>query len=147
MDAAATVRDYYRALREGEPLGRYFLDAPTTVKFGIGERLAGHDEVVAGLREQTRTTRDWAVDSRRLAVEERDCHAWFSDDVWMAWTDTGRNVRFEFDTRWSGTLERADGAAEHDGGTGTKTEATGGDDGETPPWLFAGMHVSVEGDV
>jgi len=146
MDADATVRDYYRALREGEPLGPYFLDAPTTVKFGIGERLTGYDEVVAGLREQSRTTRDWAVDSRRLAVEARDCHAWFSDDVWMAWTDTERNVRFEFDTRWSGTLERVAGddrAAADGGEAGDETD----EDAGTPAWRFAGMHVSVEREV
>jgi hypothetical protein len=137
MDAAATVRDYYRALRAGEPLGPYFLDAPTTVKFGIGERLTGHGEVVAGLREQSRTTRGWEVDSRRLVVEERDCHAWFSDDVWLAWTDTERQVRFEFDTRWSGTLERVG-----DGSDSGDDPAAAGD----PTWLFTGMHVSVAGD-
>lgn len=136
--AAATVRDYYETLRAGDPLHPYFLDAPTTVKFGVGERLTGGDEVAAGLREQTRTTDDWRVDSRRLVVEARDCHAWFSDDVFMAWTDTERGVRHEFDTRWSGTLERNEGDVDESGDR---------DGGDGHPWLFTGMHVSasVEG--
>ncbi|MFB6206588.1 MAG: nuclear transport factor 2 family protein [Haloglomus sp.] len=130
--AAATVRAYYDDLRNGEPLYPYFHEAPTTVKFGVSERLTGYEAVAAGLREQTRTTADWHVVSDRLVVEARDCHAWFSDDVRMAWTDTGRGVRHEFDTRWSGTLERDD---------------AGDDADDSPPWLFTGMHVStsVEG--
>ncbi|WP_254830538.1 nuclear transport factor 2 family protein [Haloglomus salinum] len=133
--AAGTVRAYYETLRNGEPLSPYFAEAPTTVKFGVGEQLTGYESVAAGLREQTRTTDGWQVDSRRLVVEERDCHAWFSDDVFMAWTDTEKRVRYEFDTRWSGTLERKDSDAADD--------TT--DDG--PAWLFTGMHVStaVEG--
>ncbi|PSP97612.1 hypothetical protein BRC89_10735 [Halobacteriales archaeon QS_4_70_19] len=135
--AAAAVRAYYDTLRNGEPLYPYFAAAPTTVKFGVGERLTGYESVAAGLREQTRTTDDWRVDSERLVVEERDCHAWFSDDVFMAWTDTEKRVRYEFDTRWSGTLERADQ-------TPSGSEAAGDDpsDGE-PTWLFTGMHVST----
>lgn len=120
MDAEATVRDYYEALRRGEPLYPYFLEAETTVKFGIGERLTGYDAVAEGLREQTRTTDDWTVDSSRLRVAERDCHAWFSDDVRLEWTDGELGVRRAFDTRWSGTLERREES-----------------------WLFAGMHVST----
>lgn len=123
MDAAATVRDYYESLRAGEPLGPYFADESGLVKFGIGERLVGHGEVVAGLRDQTRTTAGWTVESRDLRATERECHAWFADDVFVAWTDTERSIRFEFETRWSGTLERRDGE-----------------------WLFVGMHVSTEGD-
>lgn len=122
-DAAATVRAYYDALRDGEPLGPFFLERETTVKFGIGERLTGFDEVQQGLREQTRTTTGWTVESRRLLVEARDCHAWFTDDVFVAWTDTEADVRHEFDTRWSGPMERTE-------------------DG----WRFAGMHVSVPAD-
>jgi len=121
MDAAATVRTYYEALRDGEPLGPFFADA--VVKVGISERLVGHDAVVAGLREQTRTTTDWTVESRDLRVTERNCHAWFADDVRMAWTDTERTIRHEFDTRWTGTLE-------HD-----------------EEWQFVGMHVSTAGDL
>jgi len=127
--AAAVVRAYYQDLRDGAPLHPYFREAPTTVKFGVGERLTGYEAVERGLRAQTETTTGWIVDSDRLVVEARADHAWFSDDVLMAWTDTERSVRHEFDARWSGTLVRAEG-----------------DDPE-PPWLFAGMHVStaVEG--
>lgn len=124
MDAEATIRDYYGALRSGDPLGQYFARDDGVVKFGISERLTGYDAIAEGLQEQTRTTDAWEVRSRRLRVTERDCHAWFSDDVFMAWTDTERGIRFEFDTRWSGTLER-------------------GDD----QWLFVGLHVSTAGEV
>lgn len=120
MNAEATIRDYYEALRRGEPLYPYFLEADTTIKFGVGERLTGYDAVAEGLRDQTRTTDNWTVTSNRLLVEERDCHGWFSDDVSMAWTDIERGERREFDTRWSGTLERRD-----------------------EEWLFAGIHVST----
>ncbi|WP_101294947.1 AtzH-like domain-containing protein [Halegenticoccus soli] len=120
MSAEATVRKYYEALRRGEPLHPFFLDRPDVVKFGIGERLAGYDEIRAGLREQTRTTDGWVVESRRLRVGERGDHAWFSDDVRMAWTDAAADRERDFETRWSGTLERR--------GDG---------------WAFAGMHVSV----
>ncbi|MFC6726001.1 nuclear transport factor 2 family protein [Halobium palmae] len=85
--AESTVRDYYEVLRRGEPLYPYFAERDDVVKFGIGERLTGYDEVAEGLREQSRTTEDWTVDSRRLVVVERDDCAWFSDDVGMAWRD------------------------------------------------------------
>jgi len=146
MDAHATVRDYYEALRRGEPLYPYFAEASDVVKFGIGERLTGCEAVAAGLREQTRTTDAWTVRSERLRVTERDCHAWFSDDVFMAWTDTERNIRFEFDTRWSGTLERRTGrsdAADSDSGDGDGDTAA---DDSDDRWLFVGMHVSTEDD-
>lgn len=122
MDASAeaAVRDYYEALRRGEPLYPYFAERDDVVKFGIGERLTGYDEVAEGLREQSRTTEDWTVDSRRLVVVERDECAWFSDDVRMAWRDVEAGEDREFDARWTGTLER---------------------DGDG--WLFAGMHVSA----
>jgi hypothetical protein len=59
-------------------------------------------------------------------VTERDEHAWFADRVDMGWTDVERDVRVEFDTRWSGTLER---------------EPT---DGDSPgDWQFVLMHVST----
>jgi hypothetical protein len=127
MDAADTIRSYYDALRTGEPLGPFFApehpgDDPV-VKFGIGERLVGTDAVREGLREQTAVTADWAVDSRALRTTERERHAWFSDTVGMDWTDTERGIHYEFDTRWSGTLERRD------------------DD-----WQFVGMHVSTARD-
>ncbi|MEF8901993.1 MAG: nuclear transport factor 2 family protein [Halovenus sp.] len=124
MDARTTVEAYYESLRAGEPLGPYFADEragdDAFVKFGISERLVGSEQIRAGLRTQTGTTTDWDVTSHALRVCERDRHAWFSDDVSMAWTDTGVARRYEFETRWSGTLET-------------------GSDG----WQFVGMHVST----
>jgi len=118
-DPADFVRDYYGALRDGDPLAPYFADRETTVKFGISETLTGGDDVGEGLREQTATTTDWHVDSRNLVADSHGDVAWFADDVFLAWTDTDRGIRFEFDTRWSGTLVAEDG------------------------WQFAGMHVST----
>lgn len=132
MDAEATVRDYYEALRGGDPLHPYFLESERTVKFGVGERLTGYEEVSAGLREQTATTEGWAVTSSRLLVEERDDGAWFSDDVFMGWNDTGEGVRYEFDTRWSGPMVRLE-----------DRELEGETDPGPGRWRFAGMHVSV----
>lgn len=120
MNAWETVREYYEALRRGEPLVPYFAESPDLVKFGVSETLAGYDAVAEGLREQTRTTGDWRVESTALAVTERDRHAWFADEVELAWTDATTGERYAFDTRWSGTLERRD------------------DD-----WLFVGLHVSA----
>ncbi|MFB6281900.1 MAG: nuclear transport factor 2 family protein [Haloferacaceae archaeon] len=143
MGAASTVRDYYEALRRGDPLPPYFAGpsspppdgdraaaqgrdgdregdgAAVVVKYGIGERLVGYAAVVAGLREQTRTTADWTVESTALRTTERPTHAWFSDEVYMTWTDLEAGRERAFDTRWSGTLERRGGE-----------------------WLFVGMHVS-----
>ena len=127
MDAEATVRAYYDALRGGEPLYPFFARAETTVKFGIGERLTGYEEVRSGLETQTTGTEAWVVHSDRLVVEASDDHAWFADDVFMAWTDLDRDHRHEFDTRWSGTLQRR--ADDADLGT---------------DWRFLGMHVSTE---
>jgi hypothetical protein len=128
MDARATVIDYYDALRTGEPLGPYFAEEragdDAFVKFGVSEQLVGTDQIRTGLQEQTDTTTDWAVTSNALRVCERDHHAWFSDEVSMGWTDTAAAVRYEFDTRWSGTLE-------------------GTDEG----WQFVGMHVSTAGQL
>lgn len=128
MTARETVLAYYDALRAGEPLGPFFADEQAgdddSVKFGIAERLVGSDEIRAGLRAQTETTTGWTVESDALRVSARERHAWFSDEVFMAWTDTERSIRYEFDTRWSGTLERRD------------------DD-----WRFVGMHVSTAGSV
>lgn len=131
MDAESTIRAYYEALRIGESLPSFFAPDDSTVKFGIGERLTGYDEVRAGLSKQTETTTDWEVKSRRLLVTQRTDHAWFSDDVFMAWTDLEREVRYEFDSRWSGTLER-------------RSEDTDRTAIETP-WQFVGMHVSTPG--
>ena len=134
MDVADTIQSYYASLRAGEPLGPFFADEQSgdgaVVKFGISERLVGTDAIREGLREQTATTVDWTVESHALRTTERDCHAWFSDAVDMRWTDTERGVQYEFDTRWSGTLERREG-----------------DDGpDDTDWQFVGMHVSTAGE-
>ena len=114
------VREYYGALRAGDPLYPYFRESPATVKYGLSETLHGYEAVAAGLREQTRTTAGWTVDSRNLTAGTRedaagrrsDC-GWFADDVFMAWTDTDRQVRYEFETRWSGTVVDGEFAAMH----------------------------------
>lgn len=134
MNAEATVRAYYDALRAGDPLGPFFAPEETTVKFGISERLTGGAEISEGLSMQTETTAEWRVESDRLVVTERADHAWFSDDVFIAWTDTETDTRHEFETRWSGTLERRPDA-EWDGA------------GRATPWRFVGMHVSTPGGI
>lgn len=45
------VRSYYDALESGDPLGAYFADDPSAVKFGISEALYGADAIRDGLRE------------------------------------------------------------------------------------------------
>jgi hypothetical protein len=127
MNAADTIREYYEALRRGEPLYPYFAERPDVVKFGVGERLVGYDAVAEGLREQTRTTEDWTVESNDLRVTERDGHAYFSDAVFMSWTDREADHEYAVSTRWSGTMER---------------RAVGDEDDEAE-WLFVGMHVST----
>ena len=152
-DPEATICDYYDALRAGEPIHPFFADAGPVVKVGIGERLVGADAVAAGIAEQTRTTTDWAVESRDLRVgavgsdgriggdvgtgrgertradEASDAaeFAWFGDEVFVGWTDTERSIRFEFVTRWSGAMARRGGAEGND-------------------WRFVEMHVSVAGE-
>ena len=125
--AADRVRDYYEALRTGEPLSPFFAESPDVVKFGITEKLTGYEEIASGLREQTATTEDWTVDSRDLRVVERDDHAWFSDEVGMAWHDVDAGREYSFDSRWSGTLERR----------------TGDESGGSAEWFFVGVHVSA----
>jgi hypothetical protein len=120
MTAADTVREYYESLRRGEPLYTYFAEDAQTAKFGIFESLVGYDDIAEALREQSRTTEGWTVDTRRLSVTERDDFAWFSDEVDLAWTDTETDRRFAFPTRWSGTLERRD-----------------------EEWVFVELHVSA----
>lgn len=135
MDAESTVRAYYDAVRTGEPLAPFFARDESVVKFGIGERLTGYAEIREGLTEQTETTTEWRIDSNRLVVTERDEHAWFSDDVFMAWIDLEAEIEHEFDSRWSGTLERrAEAREETDEGVVSET-----------PWRFVGMHVSSPG--
>lgn len=130
MTARSRIEAYYDALRDGDPLYPYFAPDESVVKFGISEHLNGYGEVETGLREQSATTADWAVESRALRVTERDRHAWFADLVGLAWTDTERSVRFEFDTRWSGTLER-------------ERRTAGERDDDPGDWRFVGMHVST----
>jgi hypothetical protein len=120
MDAEATIREYYETLRRGEPLSPFFSESDEVVKFGISERLTGYEEIAEGLREQTRTTDGWTIENSALRVSEHEDCAWFSDDVFMAWTDTEQQIRYEFDTRWSGTLAQCD-----------------------DEWRFVGMHVST----
>lgn len=120
MTAADTVREYYESLRRGEPLYPYFLEDAQTAKFGVSASLVGYDEVAEALREQSRTTDEWTVDSRRLSVAERDGYAWFSDEVDLAWTEAATDRRRAYPTRWSGTLERHDGE-----------------------WVFVELHVSA----
>ena len=127
MNAADTIREYYEALRRGEPLYPYFAERPDVVKFGVGERLVGYDAVAEGLREQSRTTDDWTVESQDLRVTERDGYAYFSDTVFLSWTDREADHEYGLSTRWSGTLERRSVEDEDD-------EAE---------WLFVGMHVST----
>lgn len=125
MTVADTIEAYYDALRAGDPLAPFFVDSSDAVKFGLSERLDGHDAVERGLREQTATTREWVVESGDLVTGDRGATGWFADDVFMGWTDVDRSIRFEFDTRWSGTLVRV---GEGEDGTG---------------WRFASMHVST----
>ncbi|WP_181692546.1 nuclear transport factor 2 family protein [Natronomonas sp. LN261] len=132
MDAEETVRTYYDALRAGDALAPFFARDETTVKFGIGEKLYGFAEIEAGLDAQTETTDEWVVDSDSLRVTERDDHAWFSDEVDMAWTHLRSGTRYAFETRWSGTLERRPGAEPAEAPPGT-------------PWRFVAMHVSAPG--
>lgn len=131
-DAIGTVRAYYDALRAGQSLGEFFAEDEDLVTFGISERLVGGDSVADGLADQTATTSAWTVDSRDLRVTELDDHALFADDVFMGWTSTDPPIRYEFDTRSSGTLERhgEDGTPDVDG-----------------RWRFVGMHVSTAGDL
>jgi len=121
MNADERIEAYYDALEAGDPLGRFFAESEDVVKFGISERLVGGSEVRRGLREQTERTADWSVDSRNLRVTARECHAWFSDEVGLAWRDAETGTRHAFETRWSGTLEAREGAEP----------------------VFVGMHVST----
>ena len=130
MDARETITAYYDALREGAPLGPYFADEQpgddAFVKYGLSERLVGDAEIRSGLRRQTETTTNWTVTSHALQVCSRDTSAWFSDAVSMAWTDTETAIRYEFETRWSGTLVQPE----------PEPKSTDG-------WQFVGMHVST----
>lgn len=147
--AAAVVRDYYDALRAGDPLEPFFRESESTVKFGISEALFGYDEVKTALREQTATTDGWTVRSGHLVVEERDAFATVADEVIMAWTNVETGDRRRFDTRWSGTLVPArtgDDASDRSAdGTERDGDEAPGDEG--PAWLFTTMHVSAAGEL
>ena len=147
MSAEDRVRHYYDALRSGDSLAPFFATGEGVVKVGISERLVGHDEVAAGLRDQTETTTGWTVESRDLRVTERDSHAWFADSVRLAWTDTDLNVRYEFDTRWSGTLERHEVDAATGNGGATESDHGTENDDTGQVWQFVGMHVSTARDL
>ena len=127
MNAADTIREYYEALRRGEPLYPYFAEQSDVVKFGVGDRLVGYDAVAEGLREQSRTTDGWTVESNDLRVTERDGYAYFSDSVFLSWTDREADHEYALSTRWSGTLERR----------------AVGDEADEAEWLFVEMHVST----
>jgi len=137
MTPESTVRGYYRALRAGESLAAFFLESPTAVKYGIGERLDGYAAIADGLASQTARTRDWVVESEALRVVDRGDHAAFSDQVRLEWYDTDDFETHSYDTRWSGTLTRTD-----DSGVDNTDAAPAGTDVR---WKFAGMHVSVAG--
>lgn len=119
--AEEAVEAYYRALRHGDPLGPFFAAEPGVVKFGISEKLVGHDAVVEGLANQTATTTDWTVESQNRHVTEREDFAWYHDDVRLAWTDTDSDREHDFETRWSGSLRRDE------------------------DWQFVTLHVSTAG--
>jgi hypothetical protein len=122
MTVEEIVRDYYEALRRGEPLYPYFAERPETWKAAISAEYEGYDAVAEALREQTRVTENWTVESRGLSVVEREAYARFTDRVRLAWTRTDDGERVEYDTRWSGVLEPV------------------GDEGE---WAFVQLHVSA----
>lgn len=126
MTVRETVRDYYEALRRGEPLYPYFAERPEVVKVGVFSRRTGGDAVAEALREQTRTTDDWTVDSRALQVTTPPTAdvAWFADVVDLAWVDTEADVEYAFETRWSGVLEPRG-------------------EGDGREWVFVQMHVSA----
>ena len=120
MDADRFVRDYYEALRRGEPLDTYFQQGPDIVKIGVFSHRLGGEAVAEALRDQTARTEDWAVESRDLRTFSRDGFAHFVDDVRLVWTDTRRDHRHDVETRWTGLVEPQ---------------------GEEP--LFVSMHVSA----
>lgn len=164
MTAEDVVREYYEALRRGEPLSPYFLEVEAATKFGISEALFGYDEVAEALREQSRTTVDWTVESRSLLVREHGDHATFADEGTLEWTDRETDERHSFETRWSGALERRSGTRRVEGGAdgSTRDEERGGTerngaerDGEkredteldSTDWAFLTMHVSAPHDL
>lgn len=145
MTAEDAVRDYYEALRRGEPLYPYFLEVEAATKFGVSEALFGYDEVAEALREQSRTTDDWTVESRALFVRERGDHATFADEVALEWTDRATDERRSFETRWSGALERRNGRQRD--GEGEEAERSSRDEDQDGDWAFLTVHVSAPHDL
>lgn len=122
QDAEATITAYYDALREGDALSSFFAESLAIVKISLSDRHVGYPDVADELSEQTATTDDWSVESHDLSVTTRDDYGWFHDDVTLAWTDTTLDTDYEFETRWTGTLE-----------------ANEADD----TWQFVSLHVSA----
>lgn len=120
MDIESFVQAYYDALRNGDDLAVFFLDDPQTVKFGISEALHGYSEIASALREQTRTTSEWEIESKQLVTESAGEVGWFSDVVTMQWFDQEKGEPVSWESRWSGTVCQ--------------------DNGE---WRFVRMHVSA----
>jgi len=121
QDATEMITAYYEALEASEPLSPFFAESLSTVKVGLSEQLVGYPEVADALAEQTATTADWRVENPEPSVTTREEFAWFHDQVTLAWTDTTLDTDYEFDTRWTGTLE-----ANPDG-----------------TWQFVSLHVSA----
>jgi hypothetical protein len=128
MTAEETVLDYYEALRRGEPLYPYFAERSDTWKAAITTDYTGYDAVAEALREQTRVTEDWTVESRALSVAEQETYARFTDRVRLVWTRVEDDERQTFDTRWSGVLEPID---------------DGDGEGDGRGWAFVQLHVSA----
>ena len=122
MNAESTIEAYYEALRTGDSLAAFFCEEPGAVKIGVGEELYGFADIARGLRDQTDRTSAWTVDSRSLRVTERELFAWFSDTVRMEWRDDRKAKTYDYDTRWTGTLEYRS---------------------QTDSWRFVSIHVSV----
>ncbi len=152
MTPEETIRAYYDALRNGESLASFFVESPTVVKYGIGERLVGYVDIANGLEAQTARTRDWVVESDNLHVVTRETHAAFSDEVRLEWYDTDDYEEHSYDTRWSGTLTRTKQGTERSTDEGSGTDSDPGDATDTDTatatedeWKFLGLHVSVPG--
>ncbi|WP_435333143.1 nuclear transport factor 2 family protein [Haloarchaeobius sp. TZWWS8] len=129
MSAEDTVHEYYEALRRGEPLYPYFLEDGATWKAAISTAYEGYDTVAEALRDQTKSTDEWTVESAGATVTTRGdgSYALFHDDVHLGWTDTSTGQRWGFDTRWSGVLECIDEADQE--------------------WQFVQLHVSAPHDI
>lgn len=108
-DTESFVRDYYEALRRGEPIDAYFHERPDVVKVGVFSQLVGGERVAEALRDQTARTEDWTVESADLRTFDRGSHAHFTDAVGLAWTVARTGQRHEFDTRWTGLIESRGG--------------------------------------